>query len=61
MGADYIGGIAVRVSDEDRTESQAGAPNFKEGTPQPQAVVNLDQESETKKKREEPKQNSIQL
>ena len=44
VGADYIGGMAVRVSDEDRTESQAGAPNFKEGTPQPPAVVNLNQE-----------------
>ena len=44
VNADYICGRAVRVSDEDRIESQAGAPNFKEGTPQPQAVVNLIQE-----------------
>ena len=44
VGADYICGMAVRVSDEDRTESQAGAPNFKEGIPQPLAVVNLNQE-----------------
>lgn len=44
VNADYICGRAVRVSDEDRIESQAGAPNFKEGTPQPQAIVNLSQE-----------------
>ena len=44
VNADYICGRAVRVSDEDRIESQAGAPNFEEGTPQPQAIVNLSQE-----------------